>query len=43
MEHIRGSSLPDSHVNLYLLMDTNERRSKHKTEPSGVGGDLQTT
>lgn len=42
MERMRGSSLTDSQVSLYLLvMDINEDRSRKKMNPSAVGGDLQ--
>lgn len=42
MERIKGSTLADSQVSLYLsVMDINEERSRQKMELSGGGGDLQ--
>lgn len=42
MEHIRGSSLADSQVSLYLsVMDINEEGGRQTMELSRGGGDLQ--
>lgn len=42
MERIRGSSLTDSQVSLYLsVMDINEERRRQTMELSRGGGDLQ--
>lgn len=42
VERIRGSSLTDSQVSLYLsVMDINEERGRQKVELGRGGGDLQ--